>query len=85
MGFSDAGAVMSASVHTGVQHRFAVGSTVHLSRLVLSRDAVQGPYEVLAQLPQRDGEFQYRIKSGREPYQRIVREDELEPDSSLSA
>jgi hypothetical protein len=79
MDFNDAGAVMSTSVHTGMGHRFAVGSTVQLSSLVLSRNTVQGPYEVLAQLPQRDGEFQYRIKSSREPYQRIVRQDELEP------
>jgi hypothetical protein len=38
-----------------------------------------GLYEVLALLPERDGEFQYRIKSEREPYQRIVKELELEP------
>ena len=43
------------------------------------RNAVPGLYEVLAQLPARDGELQYRVKSDREPYQRSVKELELEP------
>jgi hypothetical protein len=42
------------------------------------RNAAAGNYEVLAQLPERDGDLQYRIKSDREPYQRIVKEGELE-------
>lgn len=60
-------------------HRFAIGKLVRLSRINPLRNAVSGPYEVLAQLPEREGELQYRIKSEREPYQRIMREDELEP------
>jgi len=60
-------------------HRFAVGNMVRLNRAFPLRNALPGAYEVLAQLPERDGEFQYRIKSDREPYQRIVKEDELEP------
>jgi hypothetical protein len=60
-------------------HRFAVGKMVRLSRAVRLRNAVPGIYEILAQLPARDGELQYRIKSDREPYQRIMKEDELEP------
>jgi hypothetical protein len=51
---------------------------VRLSRTSALRNAVSGPYEVLATLPERDGEFQYRIKSDREPYQRVVKQDELE-------
>jgi len=33
--------------------------------------------EVVCPLPSRDGEFQYRIKSSGEPYERVVRESEL--------
>lgn len=62
-----------------VNHRFAIGNMVCLSRAVPLRNAVPGPYAILAQLPEREGEFQYRIKSDREPYQRIVKEDELKP------
>jgi hypothetical protein len=61
-----------------LSHRFAVGNTVRLSYFVPLRNAVRGGYEILAQLPERDGELQYRIKSEREPYQRIVLEGELE-------
>jgi hypothetical protein len=59
-------------------HRFSVGNMVRLSKFLPLRNAVQGAYEILAQLPERDGELQYRIKSEREPYQRIVLEGELE-------
>jgi len=57
-------------------HRFAIGSLVRLVRL---RNAVPGLYEILALLPEREGELQYRVKSEREPYQRIIKEDDLEP------
>jgi hypothetical protein len=59
-------------------HRFAIGKMVQLSRGIPLRNAVAGPYEVLAQLPAQEGEFQYRIKSAREPYQRIMKEGDLE-------
>jgi hypothetical protein len=61
-----------------LNHRFAIGKMVQLSRGIPLRNAVAGPYEVLAQLPEREGEFQYRIKSAREPYQRIMKEGDLE-------
>ena len=59
-------------------HRFVAGHMVRLSRAIPLRNAAAGNYEVLAQLPARDGDLQYRIKSDREPYQRIVKEGELE-------
>lgn len=61
-----------------ISHRFAVGKLVRFTRLMPLLNTVPGSYEVLAQLPARDGEVQYRIKSEREPYQRIVKEAELE-------
>jgi hypothetical protein len=36
-----------------------------------------GSYEVIMQLPENGGEFQYRIKSMNEPHERVVRESEL--------
>jgi hypothetical protein len=74
-----AGAVMRAPHADAVaSHRFAAGRMVRLSRAIPLRNAAAGNYEVLAQLPERDGDLQYRIKSDREPYQRIVKEGELE-------
>jgi hypothetical protein len=60
-------------------HRFAIGRRVQLCHAIRQRNAVSGPYEILALLPEREGELQYRIKSEREPYQRVMKEDELEP------
>jgi hypothetical protein len=37
----------------------------------------RGAYEVTKQLPEREGQFEYRIKSSREPHERVVRESEL--------
>jgi len=65
--------------NTVVTDRFPVGTMVRLSRTRPLHNAVSGLYEVLARLPERDGEFQYRIKSEREPYQRIMKASELEP------
>jgi hypothetical protein len=64
--------------NVNVAHRYAIGNLVQLGKGIPLRNAVAGPYEVLAQLPEREGEFQYRIKSAREPYQRIMKEGDLE-------
>jgi hypothetical protein len=60
-----------------VIHAFGIGNMVRFSATLRLPNAVAGPYRVVAQLPERDGEFKYRIKSDREPYERIVKEDEL--------
>lgn len=61
-------------------HRFAVGATVRLNRIGSFGNAVSRAYKILAKLPEQDGELQYRIKSEHEPYQRIVKEYQLERD-----
>jgi hypothetical protein len=76
----NSGAIMNtARPEISASYRFAAGKMVRLKSGFPLRNAVPGLYEVLAQLPERDGERQYRIKSDREPYQRIVKEDDLEP------
>jgi hypothetical protein len=57
---------------------FVIGNLVHLKHRFPLRKAVPGPYKVVAQLPERDGQFQYRIKSDGEPFSRTVNENELE-------
>jgi hypothetical protein len=39
--------------------------------------AAGGSYVVTKQPPERDGEFEYRIKSVSEPHERVARETEL--------
>ncbi len=60
------------------EHRFRLGDKVLLSRGFPYRWAARGDYEVVRQLPDSNGEFQYRIKSVQESYERVVGESELE-------
>jgi hypothetical protein len=62
------------------KHSFPTGNEVHLSKRFPARKAAPGPYQVVAQLPERDGQLHYRIKSGCEPFYRTVAESELESD-----
>jgi hypothetical protein len=61
-----------------MSHRFSPGQSVRLCRGYPYRDAAEGSYEVLRQLPPSDGDYQYRIKSAREQHERVVKERELE-------
>ena len=60
------------------QHSFITGAVVRLCKRFPPRKAAPGPYNVVAQLPPRDGQLQYRIKSGCEHFYRTVKENELE-------
>ncbi len=59
-------------------HRFRVGQKVLLSRAYPLRMATGATYEIVRQLPDSAGEFHYRIKSTREPHERVAKESELE-------
>jgi hypothetical protein len=63
-----------------IKHSFITGNVVCLSKRFPPRNAAPGPYKVVAQLPERDGQLQYRVKSGCEPFYRTVTENELESD-----
>jgi hypothetical protein len=43
-------------------HKFHVGQRVQLAAAI-SRNVPGGSYEIIKKLPERDGEFEYRIKS----------------------
>ncbi len=47
---------------------------------VSGAEGCAGPYEVVCQLLERDGQFQYRIKSGCEPFYRTVKETSWRSD-----
>jgi hypothetical protein len=59
---------------------FRAGQTVRLIRGYPHRNAAEGAYEVVRQLPFGEGDYQYRIKSTREQHERVVKERELECD-----
>jgi hypothetical protein len=61
-------------VHT---HKFHLGQAVEFNppRGIY---APRGPYVVTAKLPERDGAFEYRIRSASESHERLARESELQ-------
>lgn len=59
-------------------HLFRSGQSVRLNGGFPYRAAAQGVYEVVRQLPDDGGDPQYRIKSAREPHERVAKESDLE-------
>lgn len=57
-------------------HQFRCGQTVRLRRR--GANAASGEYTIVRQLPDEGDELQYRIKSVREPHERVAKESELE-------
>ena len=57
-------------------HKFKIGQIVFLRRS-LELNIPGGSYTVIKRLPLRDGEFEYRVKSINEPYERVVRESQV--------
>ena len=57
--------------------KFKLGQTVFLQLTISNRGAANGAYEVTRQLSERNSEFEYQIKSSREPHERVERESEL--------
>lgn len=58
--------------------RFRAGQTVRLNGALSRRFAAGGEYKIVRPLPDTAGERQYRIKSMREPHERVVNESDLE-------
>ena len=60
------------------QHKFSVGKGVEFyPGPGTVRNSPTGEYKVTKLLPERNGEFEYRIKSDRELTERVARESEL--------
>jgi hypothetical protein len=60
-------------------HKFQVGQTVFLHRSPLL-NMPDGAFVVTRRLPERDGEFEYRVKSATEPHERVVREMQMQKE-----
>ncbi|MDQ0317536.1 hypothetical protein [Amorphus orientalis] len=57
-------------------HAYKVGQTVSVSaRHLLHGNS--GDYTILALMPEEHGDYQYRVKSGSSPQQRVIRESEI--------
>jgi hypothetical protein len=58
-------------------HKFRAGQRVTLAPSAFIRHARGGGYLITKQLPERDGEFEYQIKTVSEPHERVARESDL--------
>ena len=59
-------------------HKFKVGQTVRFEHNTwYFRNSVPGSYEVRKQLPERNGEFEYHVKSSTETHERVATESQI--------
>jgi hypothetical protein len=59
-------------------HKFKVGQSVRFDpNTWYYRNTVPGSYEVRMQLPELNGEFEYRVKSSNEAHERVATESQI--------
>ena len=59
-------------------HKYAVGQTVFYTSGMIGRANGSGSYQVVRLLPPDGGDYQYRIKSVGEAYERVAKESQLD-------
>jgi hypothetical protein len=58
-------------------HKFKVGQIVNYTPHI-GTSVADGVYTITRLLPPQGGDFQYRIKSADEPYERVAMESQLD-------
>ena len=61
------------------EHKFKVGQSVSFMSGLFGRGGANGIYKVTQLLPPEGDDCQYRIKNADEPYERVVKESQLNP------
>jgi hypothetical protein len=59
-------------------HKYQVGETVYYTSPTFGRAAATGSYTVVKLLPSEGDDFQYRIKSTGEAFERVAKESQLD-------
>ena len=59
-------------------HKYQVGETVYFTSPTFGRAAASGSYTVVKLLPSESDDYQYRIKSSGEAFERVAKESQLE-------
>jgi hypothetical protein len=59
------------------EHKFAIGQTVFYTSKLLGHMSANGSYEVVKLLPSDGEDYQYRIKSPTEAFERVAKESQL--------
>jgi hypothetical protein len=60
------------------QHRFEIGQTVSFTSRPLGQMAANGTYRIVKLLPSDGDDYQYRIKSATEAFERVAKESQLD-------
>ncbi len=63
---------------TIMAHRYRVGETVYFTSPTFGRAAATGSYTVVKLLPSEGDDYQYRIKSSGEAFERVAKESQLD-------
>jgi hypothetical protein len=59
-------------------HKYQVGETVYYTSPSFGRAAATGSYTVIKLLPSEGDDYQYRIKSSGEAFERVAKESQLD-------
>ena len=59
-------------------HKFQIGQTVYFTSRPVGQMAVNEIYQIVKLLPSDGEDFQYRIKSANEAFERVAKESQLE-------
>ena len=60
------------------EHKFQIGQTVFYTSRPIGHMAANGTYEVVKLLPSDGDDYQYRIKSAQEAFERVAKESQLD-------
>jgi hypothetical protein len=69
---------LAASEITLATHRYRVGDMVYFTSPTFGRAAATGTYTVVKLLPSESDDYQYRIKSSGEAFERVAKESQLD-------
>ena len=59
-------------------HKYQIGETVYYTSPTFGRAAATGSYTVVKLLPSEGDDYQYRIKSSGEAFERVAKESQLD-------
>jgi hypothetical protein len=60
------------------EHKFQIGQTVFFTSRPIGHMAANGTYQVVKLLPSDGEDYQYRIKSTEEAFERVAKESQLD-------
>ncbi len=60
------------------EHKFHIGQTVYFTSRPIGQMAANGTYQVVKLLPSDGDDYQYRIKSADEAFERVAKESQLD-------